>query len=100
MDAITKNPDTVIDFMKQLSTNLYKAMDQQMQSSSLRSRYKIYNDKELDKEYSNLTKTIKQWESKVSDKEDYYYKKFSNKETAKTNLKSQTSSLRSQQRSS
>lgn len=95
MDAITKNPDTVIDFMKQLSTNLYKAMDQQMQSSSLRSRYKIYNDKELDKEYSNLAKTIKQWESKVSDKEDYYYKKFSNMETALSKLQSQTSSLSS-----
>ena len=95
MDAITKNPDTVIDFMKQLSTNLYKAMDQQMQSSSLRSRYKIYNDKELDKEYSNLTKTIKQWESKVSDKEDYYYKKFSKMETAMSKLQSQTSSLSS-----
>lgn len=95
MDAITKNPDTVIDFMKQLSTNLYKAMDQQMQSSSLRSRYKIYNDKELDKEYSNLTKTIKQWESKVSDKEDYYYKKFSNMETVMSKLQSQTSSLSS-----
>ena len=95
MNAITKNPDTVIDFMKQLSTNLYKAMDQQMQSSSLRSRYKIYNDKELDKEYSNLTKTIKQWESKVSDKEDYYYKKFSNMETAMSKLQSQTSSLSS-----
>lgn len=95
MDAITKNPDTVIDFMKQLSTKLYKAMDQQMQSSSLRSRYKIYNDKELDKEYSNLTKTIKQWESKVSDKEDYYYKKFSNMETALSKLQSQTSSLSS-----
>ena len=26
MDAITKNPDTVIDFMKQLSTNLYKTI--------------------------------------------------------------------------
>lgn len=95
MDAITKDPDTVIDFMKQLSTKLYKAMDQQMQSSSLRSRYKIYNDKELDKDYSNLTKTIKQWESKVSDKEDYYYKKFSNMETALSKLQSQTSSLSS-----
>ena len=95
MDAITKNPDTVIDFMKQLSKNLYTAMDDQMKSSSLRSRYKIYNDKELDKEYSNLTKTIKQWESKVSDKEDYYYKKFSNMETALSKLQSQTSSLSS-----
>ena len=95
MDAITKDPDTVVSFFQQLSKNLYKAMDDQMQSSSLRSRYKIYNDKELDKEYSNLAKTIKQWESKVSDKEDYYYKKFSNMETALSKLQSQTSSLSS-----
>lgn len=95
MAAITSDPDSVVEFMKQLSSKLYKAMDDQMQSSSLRSRYKIYNDKELNKEYSNLTKTIKQWESKVSDKEDYYYKKFSNMETALSKLQSQTSSLSS-----
>lgn len=95
MAAITSDPDTVVEFMKQLSSKLYKAMDDQMQSSSLRSRYKIYNDKELDKEYSNLSKTIKEWESKVSDKEDYYYKKFSNMETALSKLQSQTSSLTS-----
>lgn len=95
MAAITSDPDTVVEFMKQLSSNLYKAIDDQMQSNSLRSRYKIYNDKEMDKEYSNLSKTIKEWESKVSDKEDYYYKKFSSMETALAKLQSQTSSLTS-----
>ena len=58
MAAITSDPDTVIEFMKQLSTNLYKSIDDQMQSNDLRSRYKIYNDKEMDKQYTNLTKTI------------------------------------------
>lgn len=93
MAAITSDPDTVIEFMKQLSTNLYKSIDDQMQSNDLRSRYKIYNDKEMDKQYRNLTKTIKEWESKVSDKEDYYYKQFSNMETALAKLQSQTSSI-------
>ena len=95
MAAITSDPDTVIEFMKQLSTNLYKSIDDQMQSNALRSRYKIYNDKEMDKQYTNLTKTIKEWESKVSDKEDYYYKQFSNMETALAKLQSQTSSISS-----
>ena len=95
MAAITSDPDTVIEFMKQLSTNLYKSIDDQMQSNDLRSRYKIYNDKEMDKQYTNLTKTIKDWESKVSDKEDYYYKQFSNMETALAKLQSQTSSISS-----
>lgn len=95
MAAITSDPDTVIEFMKQLSTNLYKAIDDQMQSNDLRSRYKIYNDKEMDKQYNSLTKTIKEWEQKVSDKEDYYYKQFSNMETALAKLQSQTSSISS-----
>ena len=95
MAAITSDPDTVIEFMKQLTTNLYKSIDDQMQSNDLRSRYKIYNDKEMDKQYRNLTKTIKEWESKVSDKEDYYYKQFSNMETALAKLQSQTSSISS-----
>ena len=95
MAAITSDPDSVIEFMKQLSTNLYKSIDDQMQSNDLRSRYKIYNDKEMDKQYTNLTKTIKEWESKVSDKEDYYYKQFSNMETALAKLQSQTSSISS-----
>ena len=93
MAALVEDPDTVVEFMKQLSTNLYKAIDDQMQATSLRTRFKIYNDKELDTQYKNYTKTIKEWESKVSDKEDYYYKKFSKMETALSKLQSQTSSI-------
>lgn len=93
MTAITNDPDTVISFMTQLSSNLYKALDEQMQSTTLRSKYSIYNDKELDKQYTNYTKTIKEWEQKVSDKENYYYKKFSAMETALSKIQSQTNSL-------
>ena len=93
MAAITSDPDTVVEYMKQLSTNLYKAIDKQMTATDLRSKYSIYNDKELDKQYTNYTKTIKEWEDKVSDKEEYYYKQFSAMETALSKLQSQTSSL-------
>ena len=93
MAAITSDPDTVVEYMKQLSTNLYKAIDKQMTATDLRSKYSIYNDKELDKQYTNYTKLIKEWEEKVSDKEDYYYKQFSNMETALAKLQSQTNSL-------
>lgn len=93
MKAIQEDPDTVIEFMKQLSTNLYNAIDKQMQGNSLRTRYKIYNDKEMDTQYQNYSKTIKEWENKVSAKEDYYYKKFSQMETALAKLNSQQSSL-------
>jgi flagellar hook-associated protein 2 len=91
--AINENPEDVVDFMKQLATNLYSAIDQQMQSTTLRSRYCIYNDKEMATQYSNYTTTISDWETKVSEKEDYYYEKFTNMETALSNLQSQTSAL-------
>lgn len=93
MTAITEDADTVIEFMKQLSSNLYKAIDDNMQSTTMRSRYKIYNDKELDKQYSNYAKLISQWEEKVSDKEEYYYKQFTAMESALAKLNSQQSSL-------
>ena len=93
MAAITSDPDTVVEYMKQLSTNLYKAIDKQMAGNDLRTRYSIYNDKELDKQYANYTKTIKEWEKKVSDKEEYYYKQFTAMEKALSKLQSQTSSL-------
>jgi flagellar hook-associated protein 2 len=91
--AITEDPDTVIDFMKQLTTSLYKSIDNQMQSSSVRSRYSIYNDKELQDQYDDYTTLISDWEDKVADKEDYYYQQFADMETALGTLNSQTSAL-------
>jgi flagellar hook-associated protein 2 len=95
MAAITDDPETVVEFMKKLASNLYTAIDNQMQSTTLRSRYSIYNDKEMTTQYNNYTKTISEWEDKVSDKEDYYYSKFSSMETALAKLNSQTSSISS-----
>jgi flagellar hook-associated protein 2 len=93
MAAIKNNPDTIVDFMKQMTQNLYKVVDSKMKSTSLSSAYKIYNDKELDTQYKNYTTLISDWEDKVSDKEDYYYNKFSQMESALSKLESQTSSL-------
>ena len=93
MAAITQDPDSVIDFMKQLSTNLYDAVDKKMKSSSLSSVYKVYNDKEMASEYSNYTSTIKKWEKKLQEKEDYYSKKFAAMETALAKLNSSSSAL-------
>lgn len=93
MTALNSDPDTVMDFMKQMATNLYNAIDKQMTSTTLRSKYSIYNDKEMTTQYKNYTTTIKEWETKISDKEDYYYKKFSSMESALSKFNSQTSSL-------
>lgn len=93
MAMINSDPDTVVSFMQQLTSNLYDAIGTKMKSSSVSSIYKVYNDKEMASEYSDYTTTIKKWEQKLQDQEDAYYKKFSAMETALSKLQSQTSSL-------
>lgn len=93
MTALTEDPDTVIEFMQQLTNGLYESVGKKMQTSTLSSVYKVYNDKEMASEYSDYTDLIKKWEQKLQDQEDYYYKKFSAMETALSKLQSQTSSM-------
>lgn len=93
MTAIQTNPDQIIDFMKQLSENLYKSIDEKMKSTELSSVYKVYNDKEMDNELKEIEELIEKWEDKVAAEEDYYYNKFSDMEVALSKLQSQTSAL-------
>lgn len=93
MKAISEDPDTIMQFMQKVATNLYTAIGDKMKATSLSSSFTIYNDKQMTKQYSDYTKLIKEWETKISDKEDYYYKKFSSMESALTKLNSTQSSL-------
>ncbi len=93
MAALKSDPDSVIEFMKQLTDGLYKAIDKKMGSTQMSSKFSVYNDKEMAKEYSDYTDTISKWEEKLKAQEDYYYKKFSAMETALAKLQSQQSQL-------
>ncbi len=68
-------------------------MTERMKSTSLNSIYKVYNDKKMQQDYDDYDDKIDDWEEKVADMEDYYYKKFSAMETALSTLQSSTSSL-------
>lgn len=91
--AIQENPDMVQEFFQKLSDDLYTKLDKKMQSTTMHSRYSIYNDKQMKRDYDNYTKTIKKWEDKVTSMEDYYYKKFTAMEKALSSLQSSTSAL-------
>ena len=93
MAAIKNDPDAVIDFMKKLSSNLYDAIGKKMSSSTLSSAYTIYNDKQMESQNKQYTKLISEWETRVQEKEDYYFKKFSKMESALATLNSTQSSL-------
>ena len=93
MKAINEDPDAVVDFMKKITGRLYDNLGNKMKSTSMRSAYTIYNDKEMASEYSDYTTNISTWEKKLEDMEDAYYKKFSSMESALQKLQSSTSSI-------
>ena len=93
MAMLTSDPDTVTEFFQKLSSNLYESLGDKMKSTSLSSIYTIYNDKQMSNQYKDYTKLIKQWEDKISAKEDYYYNKFSSMESSLAKLQSTQSSL-------
>ncbi len=93
--AIAEDPDAVIEFMKNLTTDMYNNLDKRMKSTAVKSVYTVYNDKEMASEYSNYSDLIKQWTNRIKDQEDAYYKKFSQMESALAKLQSNSSSLTS-----
>ena len=93
MAAIQEDPDKLMEFMKKLTSSLYTAIDDKMKSTELSSAYKVYNDKEMDKEAKEIEDLIEKWEDKIAEQEDAYFKKFSQMEVALSKLQSQTNSL-------
>lgn len=93
MAAIVSDPDGVTQFFQKLTSDIYDSLGKNMTSTSLRSYGKFYNDKELEKQYNSYTTKISDWEQKVSDIEDSYYKKFAAMESALATLQSQSSQL-------
>lgn len=91
--ALQKNPDMVQEFFQKLSDDLYTRLDKKMQSTTMNSKFSIYNDKKMKSDYDNYKSTIKKWEEKTSSMEDYYYKKFSAMEKALSTLQQSTSAL-------
>ena len=92
-EMISNDPDTVISFFSQLSTQLYTDLGKKMAASSTSSAYTIYNDKQMNIQYSEYNTKISEAEDKVTTWEDYYYSKFSAMESALAKMNAQSSSL-------
>lgn len=93
---IASDPDTVMNFFSQLSTNLYNDLTDKMSSiKDTRSAFTVYNDKVMKKEYDAYTDKIKKEEEKLNKLMDSWYSKFSKMETALSKLESKNNSLAS-----
>lgn len=93
LSALNEDPDTVIDFFKQLTGKVYKELDNRMKTTTLKSVYTVYNDKKLQSDYDDYTKKIKAQEEKITAMEEKYYKQFTAMEKALSQLQSSQNAL-------
>lgn len=94
MKALMADPDGTIQFFADLSKNVYNKVGEIMnKTSEYSSIYKVYNDKQLKKDYDNYSKKIKDAEDKLSAYEDKWYDKFAKMEKALAKLQSNQSTV-------
>ncbi len=95
--AIASDPDTVIEFFKQLSTNLYNTLDEKMARDDYgySSAYTVYNDKKMASELKDYESKVTAEQKKLNDYIDRWYEKFSQMEVALSKLNSKESSISS-----
>lgn len=93
--AIASEPETVIEFFKNLSNNLYDKLTEKMGRTDYSSAFTVYNDKQMDIELKAYDSKIAKEQDKLNDYIDRWYKKFSQMEVALSKLNSQESSISS-----
>lgn len=94
-EAIADDPEGTAEFFAAMCKNMYDTLGKLMEKTDYSSMYKVYNDKQLTKEYDNYTKKIKEAEKALSAYEDKWYKKFSAMEVALSKLQSNSNAVTS-----
>lgn len=94
-DLINEDPDVVQEVMSSVISTLYNNLNKKMGTTTMSSALTFYNDKEMTKQLTQYKKDIKNWETKLSDMEERYYKQFTAMEKSLSKLQSQQSSLAS-----
>ena len=93
--ALEEDPDTVMNVLSGIFTNLYSGLQDKMKKTSMSSALTFYNDTDMKNQLVKLNKQIKNDESKLTDLEDKYYKQFSAMEVAMQKMQEQQSYLSS-----
>lgn len=94
--AITDNPDSVLEFMTAMGTKLYTDLSDRMKSTTSRSALSFYNDKLMTKEIASYETKISDLEDKMTVTENRYYKQFTAMEQAISKSNSTSSWLTQQ----
>lgn len=86
---LNEDPDIVAEVLAGVTSKLYDSLNKKMQSTTLSSALTFYNDKEMNSQLSDYKKEISDWETKLAEIEERYYKQFTAMETAMAKLNSQ-----------
>ncbi len=93
MKALSEDSENTILALTGIMQNLFTTMQDKMKATSVRSSLTFYNDKQINKQISEYTTRISDWEDRLKGIEDRYYKQFSSMEAAMAKINSQSSYL-------
>ena len=93
MQMLEEDPDKVSEALSGIMDKFYNKMFDKMGSSKLSSALTFYNDKQMKTESESYEKQIKQWDTKLADIEEKYYKQFSAMEKMMAELQNKQSQL-------
>jgi len=90
---LESDPETVSKVLSNVMDKFYDTMSKKMSTSTLSSALTFYNDKQMKSQMDTYEKQIKDWDTKLKNIEDKYYKQFSAMEKAMTDLQTKQSQL-------
>lgn len=93
--ALSEDPDTVMNVLTSIASNLYDDLSNKMKTSKMSSALTFYDDKSMNKELTKYQEEIKKLEAKLTEMEDRYYKQFTAMEKALSSINSQSNSFAS-----
>ncbi len=90
---IAADPDAVQEFFTKLTNDMYSTLSKKAASSVNSSYGSFYDDKAMGTQYTKYKTALSDYEKKLGDIEDKYYKQFSAMETAMTKLQNSSSAI-------
>lgn len=93
MQMLEEDPEKVGEALSGIMSKFYDKMFDKMGTTKLSSALTFYNDKQMKTESDEYEKQIKNWETKLTDIENKYYKQFSAMEKAMAELQNKQSQL-------
>ena len=90
---LEEDPELATKIMTGITDKLYDTMQKKMGTSTISSALTFYNDKKMAKDMESYEESIADWEKKLKDIEDKYYKQFTAMEKAMAKLQASQSNF-------